>query len=320
MSKRIITSIITIIMVLSICFVCLTACNEKIDLTKGSIIIVDSDGYTVGFDATPTRVVVFQAALADVWIQSGGTIVGITDDYDDYGLNIENVEIIGENHYTQDELIVNLKPDFVIYSRKNTKDLAVVEKLKSMNIKTFGAEIENFADYLYVLSQFCKLTGRDDIYKSNGVDIQTKINTIISSVPEEHNNSYILLRTRSTSNPTIIGSNHFVSEMLDDLGATNIAASNEDTGNLTFSMEKVVEANPDYIFITFMGISNVVKSKTWLANNILNKPEWQNLDAVKNNKVIYLYDENNLDRAHLFQYKPNEKWADAYQYLYDQLY
>jgi len=290
------------------------------DLTQGKIQVTDQQGYTVGFDATPTRVVVFQAALADIWLQAGGTIVGITDDYDDYGLDLPNVEIIGENHYTQDELIFNLSPDFVIYSYNNPKDLPVIEKLKKSNIKTFGADISNFNDYLYVLEQFCKLTGRDDIYKTHGTDVKAQIDNIINSVPDGNKSSYVLLRAKSKSAPTIIGKDHFVTQMLTDLKATNIAVTDANTGNLDFSMEVVVDSNPDYIFITFMGISNVSKSKTWLNDNILSLPAWKNLDAVKNGKVIYLYDENNLADAHLFQYKPNEKWAKAYSKLYEKLY
>ncbi len=295
-----------------------SACNPKNDINEGVIPVTDSTGYSVAFDATPKRVVALQASVADVWLLAGGNIVGVSDDYLDYGLNIENVTVIGETHYTNKEYIISLNPDLVIYSAKHDK--TVVEELKAVGIKTFGAEVEKFSDYLYVLGQFCKLTGRDDLFQSKGLDVKEEIDATISTVPKNQSSSVLFLRTRSAGAPTVIASGHFVCELIKDLGATNVAATDSDEGNLTFSMEEVVNQNPDFILITFMGVNNVTRSKQWLENNILSSATWQSLDAVKDGKVVYLYDEENLDRAHLFQYKPNERWAESYRYLYDVLY
>ncbi len=295
-----------------------SACNPKSDLNAGDISVTDSTGYSVAFDFTPTRVVALQASVADVWLLAGGNIVGVSDDYLDYGLMVENVTVIGETHYTNEEYIISLNPDLVIYSAKHDK--TVVDELKAVGIKTFGAEVENFSDYLFVLGQFCKLTGRDDLYQSNGLDVKEEIDTIISTVPQNESSSVLFLRTRSAGAPTVIAGGHFVCELIKDLGATNVAATDSNEGNLTFSMEEVINQNPDFILITFMGVNNVTKSKQWLEDNIFSSTTWQSLDAVKNDKVVYLYDEENLDRAHLFQYKPNARWAESYQYLYDVLY
>lgn len=307
----------TLLMMVFLCLIIFSSCSPK-NITEGRIKITDSTGYSVSFDETPERVVALQATVADIWLLAGGDIVGISEDYQDYGLKLDNVTVIGETHYTNKEYIVSLNPDLVIYSTKHDK--AVIDDLKSFGIKTFGAEIENFSDYLYVLKQFTALTERPDLYKTNGEDVKTSIDSIISSVPSGDKSSYLLLRTRSTTTPTIIAGEHFVDTMLKELGATNIAAGDGTMGNLTFSMEEVVKKNPDYIFITFMGINNVLKSKQWLENNVLNQPAWKSLDAVKEGRVIYLYDENTLEDAHLFQYKPNEKWAEAYSRLYGILY
>ncbi|MCQ2409376.1 MAG: ABC transporter substrate-binding protein [Clostridia bacterium] len=307
----------TLLMVVFLCLVILSSCSPKQE-TEGRIRITDSTGYSVSFDETPKRVVALQATVADIWLLAGGDIVGISEDYLDYGLNLENVTVIGETHYTNKEYIVSLNPDLVIYSTKHDK--TVIDDLKSFGIKTFGAEIENFSDYLYVLKQFTALTERPDLYKTNGEDVKASIDSLLSFVPSGKESSYLLLRTRSTTTPTIIAGDHFVDTMLKELGASNVATGDGSMGNLTFSMEEVVKKNPDYIFITFMGINNVLKSKQWLENNVLNQPAWKSLDAVKEGRVIYLYDENHLEDAHLFQYKPNEKWAEAYLRLYGILY
>jgi len=309
-----IVCILTITLLLSF-----VSCDNK-DLTNGSIKITDSTNYTIGFNDTPKRVVALQASVADVWLLAGGNVVGISEDYKDYGLNIDenNVTVIGETHYTNKEYIVSLNPDLVIYSTKHDK--TVIDELKSIGIKTFGVEIEKFSDYLYVLSQFTKLTKRNDLYIEYGTNVQNQIDIIKDNIPKKEDNTYLFLRTRSNSNPTVISSSHFVIDMLSDLGMTNVAYSEGNESNLPFSYEEILNQNPDYIFITFMGINNVVKSKKYLIENVFTETMWQSLDAVKNNKVYYLYDENHLEKAHFYQYKPNEKWAEAYQGLYDILF
>ena len=42
-------------------------------------------------------------------------------------------------------------------------------------------------------------------------------------------------------------------------------------------------------------------------------PAWSTLDAVQNGRYVTL-------DPHLFQYKPNERWDQSYQVLFDALY
>ena len=48
-------------------------------------------------------------------------------------------------------------------------------------------------------------------------------------------------------------------------------------------------------------------------NNIFSGPIYSKLDAVKNTKYYYLPKD-------LFQFKPNHRWYEAYEYLVDILY
>ena len=71
------------------------------------------------------------------------------------------------------------------------------------------------------------------------------------------------------------------------------------------SFEEILIQDPDHIFITTMGDTDAAIS---YIQSLLKQPQWQSLHAVKNGNVHILPKD-------LFQYKPNAKWAEAYQYL-----
>ena len=97
--------------------------------------------------------------------------------------------------------------------------------------------------------------------------------------------------------------------MLADLGCQNIA----DNAKILLdglSVEEIIVKDPEIIFVSTMGdeaaaVANVQK--------MLESDAWSQISAVKNGKVHYLPKE-------MFQYKPNEKWGEAYKYLYSLIY
>ncbi|HBC99712.1 MAG TPA: ABC transporter substrate-binding protein, partial [Lachnoclostridium sp.] len=99
--------------------------------------------------------------------------------------------------------------------------------------------------------------------------------------------------------------------MLNDLGCKNIADENQSLLK-EFNMESIVKEDPDYIFVIPMGNDDTLAMKN-LKESIEKNPAWNGLTAVKNNRYILLPKEK-------FLYKPNEKWAESYQYLSEILY
>ena len=97
--------------------------------------------------------------------------------------------------------------------------------------------------------------------------------------------------------------------MLSELGAYNIA---DDAPVLLdgLSIEHILEQNPDYIFIATMGDESAARA---YMDSVLAQRAWQQLDAVKEGRYTYLPKD-------LFQFKPNSRWDEAYQYLKDVLY
>ena len=77
------------------------------------------------------------------------------------------------------------------------------------------------------------------------------------------------------------------------------------------SLEEVIAADPDYIFVTTMGDEQ--KALDYLNGLIQQNPAWSELSAVKEDRYIVLPKD-------LFHYKPNNRWGESYQYLGEILY
>ena len=107
-----------------------------------------------------------------------------------------------------------------------------------------------------------------------------------------------------SSEGTVLG------EMLRDLGCVNIADGSTLLEDL--SLEKIIEEDPYRIFIVPQGDDAEAMERT-LNDTLTGNPAWAGLTAVKEGRVHY------MDK-HLFHFKPNARWGEAYEELEALLY
>ena len=99
--------------------------------------------------------------------------------------------------------------------------------------------------------------------------------------------------------------------MLKDLDCINIADSDDSLLD-DLSMEAIVEADPEYIFVTVQGNDMDAAMKN-VEELLTSNPAWASLRAVKKNQYYV------MDKL-LFNLKPNARWGEAYEQLVDILY
>ena len=96
--------------------------------------------------------------------------------------------------------------------------------------------------------------------------------------------------------------------MLADLGCINIA--DHDASLLeNLSVEAIIANEPHRIFVITMG-SDTDAAMQSLSDLINTNPAWQTMDAVQDNRIHVM-------EKSLFHLKPNSRWAEAYQTLYE---
>ena len=153
-----------------------------------------------------------------------------------------------------------------------------------------------------MLRTCCDITGNEQAFAENGQAPADKIEQIRAKAEGKQAGSAVVLTTYS-GGTRVQSSSTQTGVMLSELGAENIA---------DYSLEALIEANPTTIFLLPMGDTDEAAQQA-LEDQTTANPAWAQLDAVKNNRVITL-------DPKLFQYKPNNNWDQAYQFLYDALY
>ena len=271
----------------------------------GGFAITDSDGNSV----TPkrgARVVSLYGSFAECWIDSGGTLVGVTSDA--FSENrIEkgaDIAVVGTVKEPNLELITALRPDYVILSA----DLAAHTKLKStlseLSIPCGYFRVDTFDDYAKMMRQFCSYHGRDDLYHEKVTRVGEMIEGIKARIPKGEQKSVLLMRAYSTGIKAKTDDN-LAGQILAEFGLLNIADEHPSLLE-EMSMEHIVSRDPDYIIVLTMGAE--AGALAYIEENLAKNSAWQSLKAVKNGNYEVLPKE-------LFHYKPNERWGESYEYL-----
>lgn len=308
-----------IMLILSVGLISLTSCKENTENEVSKTI--DPNTYTVTFtddlDRTitvsdPERVATLLGSFADIWTLSGGTVAASADDaWNDFDIDMPKDAInLGKNKTLSLESLYAADPDFVIGSTNIKLDMEWLDTLEESGITTAYFDVTDFDDYLRVLKIFTEINQRPDLFDKYGTSIQQRINDTIDASKErikKHGAPTVLyLRTSASgirvkkSEGTVLG------EMLSSLGCINIADSNKSLLE-NLSLEKILEIDPDYIFMVQMGDDDEAAARN-IKTTLYDNPAWNSLSAVKEEKVFILEKE-------LYNLKPNDRWAESYEKL-----
>ena len=312
-TRRIIAVLLTFFVLLSV-----TSCGAKEkseNKSENTITFTDALDREISVKKCPERVAALLGSFADVWTLAGGELCAAAEDaFEDFGLESESCVSIGGAHSPSLEILISADPDFVIASASTASNVEMKDTLETMGITVAYFDVDNFEDYLNMLNICTDITGRKDLYEKNGLAIKTQIDGIKaeyanSNIPEEER-KVLLLRAASGFVKAKGSSGTILGEMLSDMGCVNIADG--DTSLLeNLSVEAVIREDPHHIFVVTMG-SDTEAAMGSLENLINENPAWSTLDAVKENRLHV------MDKT-LFNLKPNDRWAESYEILYEKL-
>ncbi len=284
---------------LMFCLLC--GCARTDTPNTQGIAVTDSLGSTVQL-SPDAKVVSCYGSYAEMWLLAGGRLAGVTEDaITEHGLNVGDAAMVGTVKHIDLERLVALEPDYVILSADLTAHLSLKESLETMGIPCGYFRVDTFDDYKAVMEQFCSVTGRNDLYQTNVLDVEAEIAEIKAKIPET-DKTVLLLRVFSTGMKAK-GSDNLAGQILEEFGLTNIAG---DQMLEELSLEHIVRCDPDYIFALTMG--NETGAQAYFQDNALNHPAWSSLTAVQKGNYQMLPKE-------LFHHKPNNRWSESYAYL-----
>lgn len=302
----------SVVLCLFILLIMISGCQAEVN--KGNYYkFIDSNNTEISLAEKPKNVAVLFSSFVEIYTLAGGVTSITVQESIDRGLVNQDVILVdeGAGKTINTEILIAANPDFVIGSLDISEQAKTCKLLNDLGIPSALFRVESFEDYLHVLDILTNITGDKTNYNEYGLKIKTEIDHIKASINLDNSSKILFIRSGSSMSSCKAKNknNNFVCQMLDELGVINIA----DTSTILLdglSIEEILLNEPDYIFVSIMGDS--VASENFVRELFATKA-YSSLNAIKNNKYYFLPKD-------LFQFKPNHKWAIAYQYLVDILY
>jgi iron complex transport system substrate-binding protein len=289
----------------------LAACGETTKDPQG-FQFVDDLGRTVSV-SDASRTAALLGSFADMWTLAGGEICASADDaWDDFALPLGEEAInLGSMHRPNKEELIAAQPTFVLASAKLSKHLEMQETLDAMGIAVAYFDVDDFDDFLRVLRVMTQILDTPEQYETYGVAQQERVEKCLDLYRDRKAQTVLVMRASAAniraknSEDTVLGG------MLADFGCINIADSDSMLLD-NLSVESILLKNPDKIFF-IQTADEMDKVKAAVEAMFLENPLWNTLDAVKNGKIYY------MDK-HLYNLKPNARFAEGYEKLGNLLY
>ena len=275
---------------------------------SSAVTFVDDLGRTITVK-NPQRVACLLGSFAEVWQLAGGQVIATADDaWEDFGLELpEDAVNLGGTKHLSLELLLAAQPDFILASTNTRQNVEFRETLEATGIPVAYFDVFDFEDYLRLLKICTDITGCGDRYETYGTAVEQEIQQVIekSKLRLQTREAPRVLFLRASASAVHVKNSEGVilGSMLKNLGCINIADSDA-TLLENLSIERILEADPDFIFVVQQG-DDGEGTREYVRQFLQEHPAWAQLTAVKNGNVHF------LPKA-LFGLKPNHRWGQAY--------
>ena len=253
--------------------------------------IKDDLGREVTLAKKPERIVVTSASFLEPLHAVGGDVVGRPDSKSTPDWAKDKTSI-GRVYNVDLEKLLACAPDLVIANKGMNEKL--LQPLEINKIPCVVVDMKNYEEVKNEVRIFSQITGEKEKGDALIASMDEKIKAVAERLPKKKLRVAILHSTAQglsvQLDTSIAGS---TAKML---GFENVASGmkalegNPDAA--PYSIETLVEQNPEIIFVTSMG--KIDEVKRGMEETIALNPAWQTIPAVKNGKMFYLSQEHFL--------------------------
>ncbi len=269
-------------------------------------VVTDDAGRTVEFTKKPERVVSVSASFLEPWGAVGGEVVGRPSSKKPIPEFAKDAAEIGAVYQIDTEKLLACKPDLVIVNKGMNEKLSTI--LEENKIPCIVVDMKTYDNAKKNIEIFSQLTGQPEKGKQIVEEMDAKIKNILDKLPEEKKRVAILHSTAQGLSVQL--DNSIAGNVLKILGWENVAsgmtAADDKTDTAPYSLETLIEQNPEIIFITSMGDIDEIKAA--MDKRLAENPAWQTIPAVKNNQFYYLPQD-------LFLLSPGIHYPEAVEYV-----
>jgi iron complex transport system substrate-binding protein len=282
--------------------------EQAVDKANGAYLqIVDDAGRTVILPKKPQRIVVLSTSFLDLLYGIGGQAIGRPSSKTPplYPAS-QSAEEVGFVYNINNEKLVALQPDLVIgFQGINEKIIPVLENSK---IPVIMLKMKTYDDVLAKIKLFGDIAGTETEAQSMIDKMQAQINEVTAKLPAQSKKVVIL--HASAKNVTVELDSSIAGNIAKQLQIKNIATGSQaidsDPDITPYSLEKLVEGDPDEILVVTMG--NMADIESRMKTDLASNPAWAGLRAVKNGQIFFL-------PADLFQLNPGVRYHESVEYM-----
>ena len=244
--------------------------------------VTDDLGRAVEVPAVAERVVALSPSVVELLYAVGAEPVGRPASAT-YPPEAESVPSFGSSYTPNFEEIVAMRPDLIIADA--IIHASVISELESLGAPVYAVKVDSFETVVDGLRTVGELTGNADAGKEVAAALEEQLEEVKGQVPA--GGPSVLVVVAAGPNQFIAGrSNSYLGSLIEALGGTNIVQSEPENfrfpGFADYSLEKIVEADPDII----IGISVGGPPGTPTTTEVLGfTPVWSGLTAVQAGRV-----------------------------------
>lgn len=267
------------------------------------VTVTDMMGRTVTLDAPAERVVALSAADCEILyaIGAGDCVIG-RGEYCDYPPAVADIPSVQSGYETNTEQIIALRPQ-VLFMSAMDQSKEQISQLEAAGIRVVVSDADDIAGTYTAIETIGAVMGRSDEAAAIIDGMKSAFAGLAEKAAGDGSESVYFEVSPLQWGLWTAGTGTFMDEAANILGVKN--CFDDVSGWAEISEEQVLERNPDYI----VTISMYYGEGPTPVEEILSRPGWENVTAVKNSAVLNLQG-NELSR-------PAPRLADGTQALFD---
>lgn len=246
--------------------------------------VVDSTGRNVTIAAKPERFVSLAPSNTEMLYTCGleSKLVGVTT-FCNYPEEVKDKEKVGGFSDPSIEKVVSLEPDLVLATTIHNKFLDEMENLGLTVLVMNAGSVKEVMDEIQLIG---KVSGNVDESQQAVSQMQSKIDQVKQALKDVSDDEKVKVFYLLWDEPVMtIGPNTLLNDVITLAGGISVSRD-ADTDYPTYSLEALVDKDPEAIVFTVMGTGGGIDPE-----KIKEQAGWSVISAIKNNRIYGIDDD-----------------------------
>lgn len=252
------------------------------------ITLTDAVGNEITLEKAPATIVSMAPSNTEILFELGlaDEIIGVND-YDNYPPEALEKDKIGSMPLNI-EAIVAMNPE-IAFAHESAlgMDGEALQQIRDAGIPVFVVKnAANFDETYETIKTIGQATGKTEEAENIITEMKTKVEEVLAKLDTVETKKTVFVETSPAPEIYTPGNNTFMDQMLDMVGAENVAADQE--GWFVMDSEEIVNRNPDVIIVMYDYIDTAVE-------DVYARDGFDTITAIKEKQVMQV-NENKTSR------------------------